>query len=1194
MYLKKLSILGFKTFADKTTLEFAPGITCIVGPNGGGKSNIADSVRFCLGEQSTKSLRAQRLEEVIFAGSAVRKLLGMGEVEMLFDNSDKTLPIEFAEIDIKRRIFREGENQFFINKSQTRLKDIQELFMGTGIGSGGLAFLSQNEADLVLSSSENRRMIIEEVAGTNKYKFRKKEAARKLAHTDLNLSRLHDILNEVNNQLKSLESQVRKFRRYNKYKVMLTELEREFLLAKIKKLDEDYQPINDEIEKVKKQEDDLACKLRQLEEVKDSQNKLLWENEEKLNNMEETITQTRLQKQKQNDFKELIEERITNYIDGQNQLLKEIENIKHLEDTGNLKIGEYKSLIEQCIKEQEKIEAGLKEEIECEKKMKQERGLPNAVLSERYQNIISEVSHLKGQVSSITEKLKYAGQEIYRLSGRFEELKLKLDGCARTATKNAASKTRIEDALDANKKILAGLENVYLNEWEKICYLNSQETEINKEIGALSARGELLKKLEHDVNYRRGASKKILESKETIPGILGLLTHAINFPEKLAFAVESLLRFHMEDVIVETESSAIDCINYLKDTKGGFVTCWPCDGTDYQLDFKAQVSFDEGITGWASDLIQVELKYEKIFKSLLHNVLVVNDINTAKKLRSFFKSKGAPVTIVTLSGDIFMPNGAIRGGAQGEQPLIVSWDKEYDKISRSLEDAKARLQTAAKEKADLEDNRLRTDRIIKEKERICTDLTSKLNGLEAKEKFLINQLNAMEIEQSQISDQLSDLKTEEVLLKDTLGKFEQDLITKEQEHILVETSFRDQKDVSSQIDGDLERVRSRIEELLVRQAQMKQKETDLNEKIEIFTKQNSEAGQRLSDIDEQTEVLKEKAEQSMQTKINIEKELETISENMEKLLQEKEILSGETASVEKQYKETLSSINSTKEEKDNYHDQYYKLEMKKVEYETKYSDYKSQLLNYNINFEEVDWESVRIPDFTALDKQINRLKNFVNNFGGVNLAAEEDYKQFKERQEFLSQQIQDLENAKESLLKAIKEYDENCIVKFKETFAAVAEKFKEIFTEVFRGGTASLVLTNEEDILESGVDIKAQPPGKRLQNISLLSGGEKSLTSVAFLFALLEVRRTPFIIMDELDAPLDDSNIVRVADLIKRYSKESQFIIITHNRKTMEVADMLYGVTMEEQGVSKILAVRLEEAQEEYSYSEGKETASVN
>lgn len=1042
MYLKKLTLHGFKTFADKTTLDFAPGITCIVGPNGGGKSNIFDSIRFCLGEQSIKLLRAPRLEDIIFAGSQTRKLVGMAEVEMLFDNSDKMLPMDFSEVSIQRRIFREGENEFTINKSQCRLKDIQELLMGTGIGTGGLAFLSQSEVDLVLSSSENRRMIIEEIAGTNKYKFRKKEAERKLVNTDLNLSRLHDILNEVDNQLKSLESQVRKFRRYNKYKEKLVTAERDFILAKLKKINREYEPIALRISEVKEKEEGLSSQIALFEEAKDSQNKILWDNEERSGKLEETIAEQRLNLQKKIDFKQLIEERKNNFIENQKQIAKEIEDIVFAEDGWKIKLGEFECQIAACQNEIKELETLLQNERAREEKNKSEKSAFDSPSSEKYYNVINETSIIKNKINAAVEKLKYINQEIERQKTRHKELSEKNKEYDKKAAKNSVSIAKLEEALEENKKILESLENLYLDEWEKICRLNEEETNVNKEIGALSGGSEFLKVI---------------------------------------------------------EDTAFKCVERLKD---------------------------------------------KI-------------MNAEEELAC---------------------------------PLVINLGKDAKDASSSLEDAKIKLQNITKEKSDREDKRLKTHSLIKAKEKICEAVSSKLNAIRANGQFLTSQIAVQAQEINQINDQLSDLETENCLLGEVLQRSQQELVVKEEEFVLVEGAFNEQKTASGRFSEEEEEIRGSIQNLLIKKAEFTQKEADLKERREIFNAQALSSKEKLVYLREETGLLEEKIRQCEETKSASDEETIYLENELKRLSEEKEILIKESKLQEEQYKNTLSQLNGLKELKDNLRDEFYKLEIKKAEYETKYSDYSGLLADYGVVFDEINWDEVLIPDLALAEKQISRLKNFINNFGGVNLAAENDYNQFKERREFLSLQITDMEKAKESLLTAIKEYDENCVLKFNDVFEEIAQRFQRIFTEVFNGGAASLFLSEPANILDSGVDIKAQPPGKRLQNISLLSGGEKALTAVSFLFALLEVKNTPFVVLDELDAPLDDSNIERVARLVKKYSAHSQFLIITHNRKTMEAAELLYGVTMQEQGVSKILAVKLEEAKENYAYDERGET----
>lgn len=1195
MYLKKLTLLGFKTFADKTALDFSRGITCIVGPNGGGKSNISDALRFCLGEQSTKALRANRLEEIIFTGSASRKPLGVAEVEMMLNNSDKTLPLEFDEVSILRRIFREGENEFLINKTPCRLKDMQESLMGTGIGTGGLAFLSQNEVDLVLSNPENRRMILEEIAGTNKYKFRKREAVRKLAQTDLNLSRLKDILNEVHNQLKSLESQVRKFKRYNKYKGMLTGLEKDFLTARLKKLMTDYQPAIDRSNLIRETEDELGRQIESLEQIKDEQNKTLWETEEELARFEEGVTNTRLNLQKQNDFKSLLEERISNASTFENQANKEIEELKLAEDSYKIKIGDIENFAKQYRQELEGIEIQLRELLTREQKLREEKDSYSLNLNEKYQAVINETLEIKNKINSSSEKLKYNAQEIAGLESKFNELENGISEYSKTLQKNSVSRARLEECLLENKKILSSLENSYLNEWEKICALNEKEASVNKELGGLTARRDLFKSLEKDLGRYRGGSKAILENRSEFPQVIEALTRLVRFPEHLSGAAETLLRHHLEDIVVETEGAAFECIQHLKNTSGGFITCWPGDSVaEYKIHKKdlysealtqAGLSNNENILGWASDLFGCDERYKKIFDMLFADTLIVKDFHSALELRRALKENNIYADIVTAGGDIFAANGTIRGGG-ASGPLFISWEDEYEKINTALVQAKNALQEIAQNKADLEYGRIKTNELMKFKEKTCESINAKISALATNKNFLLNQKASSESETSRIKTKIEDLATEEGLLASAIKNFEEELIVKEEEHTFISSSFNNQNNMCNRIDQECDGIKKQIQDLLIRRAEISTRESELQGKNEIFSRQSSDSEARRAFLMEQLAAQKEKLEQNRQSLTSVEAELAAMREQMDRVLAEKESLIVKNKSAQDQYKNTLSQVNNIKKQKDELHEEFYKLEVKKAEYETKFTDYKNQLVEYEVIFENISWDAVELPDFTAAEKQITRLKNFVNNFGGVNLAAEDDYNQFKIRAEFLGGQIADLESAKESLLKAVKEYDENCVGKFRETFNNVSEKFERIFTEVFGGGNATLALSNPDDILESGVDIKAQPPGKRLQNIALLSGGERALTSVAFLFALLEVNPTPFVIMDELDAPLDDSNIERVAALIKKYSATSQFIIITHNRKTMEAADLLYGITMEEQGISKVLAVQLEEAKRDFAYEE--------
>ena len=1180
MYLKRLELQGFKSFADKTILELMPGITSVIGPNGSGKSNISDAIRWVLGEQSMKSLRGAKSLDVIFAGTQNRKSLGFAEASLVFDNSDGKLPIEYTEVTVTRKIYRSGETGYFINKVPCRLKDVLELFMDTGIGKDGYSIIGQGKIDEILSNkSEDRRHIFEEAAGIVKYRTRKQESEKKLEHTKLNLLRINDILAEIEGNLGPLQVQSDKAKKYLNLREELKNIEIGLFVYNIAKYKESLEEIikdidimqtqcNEEegkLERVKILKEELKSSIDEITEEIENMSNLGFESQKEIEvlNSDINVAKTRITNNEENSQR--FEKEISEQNDRIQELKEELEQKEDKKD--NLK--ENKQKFEKELNEkQEELEKLTKKlstkelEIERYKKTVEENTDKKYELHSdsntqdiNYQNYEKRQNQIKQEMQSTISELDSTRLVKEDISKEFYEIENKRNKAQKTLEETAKQRE------DANKKIkdyennINALSNDMRIKESKLKFL--VETEKEKE-GYIKSVKSLLKDCEN--------------VKELGKGMHGVLANIIEVPENLETAIEMCLGASLQNIVTETEEDAKRLVEYLRKNNLGRASFLPITSVKGKKLDKIKGN-EAGIIGIASDLVKYSKKYEQIILNLLGRTVIVDNMDTAIKVA---KQNGYTFRIVTVEGDLINPSGAITGGSVMKKTVnILGRGKEIEKLQKEIETLKLKIQKLENEKEEFEESIEGILELVSNLERELQEIeidyaTKKQKVLSIDENIqkLENRLNKLKQEQTNLEQS----KTEVLQNKEKIQKEIEEIISKNEELSKIITEFAElNKDDQKYID-DLN--------------------FDItNLKISVSSFDESEAS-----IQEIQERINQELNNSNISIENKQRQIEQIvieNQNLQKTIEEK---LAQIEEVKDKVKNSSSKIEELKKERT---EKSSKLSKQEDEITSKFKvieDLKGQLVKLDVKKSKIDedintiinkmWEEYEITPNTAgeyqkpenvqlTQRRVNQLRTEIRELGSINVDSIEEYKNLKDRYDFMSEQRLDLENTMAQLRKIINDMTQIMKEQFNEKFKIINKNFGEVFAELFGGGKAEVKLEDESNILECGIEITVQPPGKKLQNMMLLSGGEKAFTAIALLFAILKINPAPFCVLDEIEAALDDVNVFRYAEYLKKFTEHTQFLVITHRKGTMEAADTVYGVTMEESGISKLLSMKL-------------------
>lgn len=1182
MLLKKIEIFGFKSFSEKVEIELSSGITGIIGPNGCGKSNISDAVRWCLGEQSIKTLRGSRMEDMIFNGTDQRKPISFAEVSLLFDNLNPELSVDFTEVNVTRRLFRSGESDYLLNKASCRLKEITELFHDTGVGKEAYSLIGQGKIDQILSARpEDRRSIFEEAAGVYKYKSRKKETLRRLKETADNLLRVSDLIEELNHQLGPMEEQAALAREYIACRDRLKHLEIGVLAKEIGVVTQKKTSLQEKLDKLSLEIFQKYSQINKLDsEIAEEKLKVSME-EEEISELREKLYQIEGTLKKKNSDTELFQEKLSNL---QNQI-KEL-GLTHGEHQEKLKVIEGKKVdIKNILFELDKTAAGLVEELVQNEKKLQEL---EDTARESTQIIEESLNNVLQRVEEKSLKLKKTQLEEEYLKGKLEEI-VKENGIKENAlVELRAKKTHMEERITQKKEELLTREKDFDETVRRLREQDSKAGSMQKELRDTcsqleKARAylEALEGMQQKFEGFNEAVKAVLRAKRdgfaAAEGIEGVVADLLTVPEAYERALEAALGSSAQHIVTRDESTAKEMISYLKELKKGRATFLPLSLiTGGQK--KMSAPGEKGIIGWAKELVSYEPQYEKVFDRLLGSVLIARDLDsalgTARKLKLRYK-------IVTLEGDVIFPGGAITGGSyQRARPGFISRKNTLQKnkqrakgLELEVQSLQSKLDQAVKEKDLMEQAQKEKGEYLS---RLKQDLQKTEEGLQSfLEEIKKIEKNMKELEQLKTSEEEKTKKN-----KQRQNALVQELneLTKQREGL--EKELKQEKSAQMEINKEITQKDKETARLKVEIAS-KNKEKDLiKEKFQDLEKERAFLESKISGIQQKTSELNQNIKEVNFSIKRTEKEIvqlensqDTISNRFSRLREQSRELTASLTEHEQQVRTHRRALQAREKKK-------HQTELDIARVETEMKNYSRRLREeFTLTLKEASDYSIEVGDEKARE-EIQDLKNRILGFGSVNTGAVQEYERLLERVVFLKQQRDDLRDAKNSIHKVIQELDSKMKEKFLDSFNQVKTIFASVFKDFFQGGRAYLKLTDPNDVLESGVEIIAQPPGKKLQNLSLLSGGEKALTAIALLFSIIKVKPAPFCILDEIDVSLDGMNLKRFLNYLKVLSDNTQFILITHRRETMESAGVLYGVTMEEPGVSKVFSLRLPDEKE--------------
>lgn len=1179
MYLKSIEVHGFKSFANKIVFQFHNGITAIVGPNGSGKSNVADAVRWVLGEQSAKQLRGASMQDVIFAGTETRKPLGYASVSITLDNADHRLPVSYDEVTVTRRVYRSGESEYLLNGTQVRLKDINEMFYDTGIGKEGYSIIGQGQIDKILSGKpEERRELFDEAAGIVKFKRRKNTAQKKLEAERQNLVRVNDILSELTRQLGPLEKQAETAKIYlqkrdelKKYDVNLFLLEFERLRRELQEAEEKKNLAEEQIadtnaayEKAKEEYELLEAELEKLDIV--------------LQEKRESISQGQLRRQQFENQIELLCEQI-------NTARTSDEHLKSRVQAIGQQIAEHEAEEQKAAKELEELRVQKREVSQRETEAAaQADAVKNEIaqLEETIESgkssiitLLNQRATLKGRMQRYSAMLEQA--QIRRAQLSQEALKLKSEKAEHEAAGAEIQREydtvsgRIAELTSKSEEMNETLADTQqeLSEYNRC--MEIEQTEYHRE----ASRLESLKNIAERYDGYGNSIRRVMEQKERNPGILGVVADIIKVEKSYEVAIETALGGSIQNIVTDTEETAKHQIEFLKRNKFGRATFLPLSGISGKGGFSTPQALKEpGVIGLASGLVKAGEKYTELIQFLLGKTVVVDQVDQAIALARKYRHS---LRIVTTDGELLSPGGSMSGGAFRNSSNLLGRRREIEDLEKQVQKRKEGLLELQQQidTCRLSRNRMR-DELVRLKDELQKEYLAqntarlKLEELNEKTGSTDQGYRRIHTETSEIELQIREIKENQAQEQDELSRSQQ-AEQETQEHIL---------QAQQKLEG------KREEEALMLSGTEK-----IHLELSALTQKTEFIRQNLARIDQEKEQLLSDRHQFEE---EIGNAAGSVAEKEAQIAAIRETLS-QSGDLDQKLSEEIAAFTKEKEEKNAVHKKFFanreelsermslldKEQFRLNAQLEKMGEQKDHLVNYmweeyGLTFSSAaELRDEEAGNAASLKKSISVLKSEIKSLGSVNVNAIEDYKELSERHTFLSAQHEDLQKAEEALLKIIEELDNGMRIQFREQFARIQTEFDKAFKQLFGGGKGELELVEDEDILDAGIRIIAQPPGKKLQNMMQMSGGEKSLTAIALLFAIQNLKPSPFCLLDEIEAALDESNVDRYAGYLHKLTKNTQFIIITHRRGTMSAADRLYGITMQEKGVSALVSVNL-------------------
>lgn len=1177
MYLKRLELKGFKSFPTKTDVLFNEGITAIVGPNGSGKSNISDAVRWVLGEQSIKSLRGDKLEDVVFAGTDTKKAMNYCEVALTIDNSDKKLDIEYSEITIKRRAYRSGESEFFLNNKSCRLKDIKELLLDTGIGKDGYSIIEQGKVDEILSNNPvNRRKVFDEACGISKYRYKKQEAERNLKNTKENLNRIEDIYVEIENQLKPLETQQKKAIKYLEIKEELKKIEVNSYISEIEELEVQANETLNHDKVLKDQMVSVKSKKETLEKSITDCDEELEEIDIKINKTIEYINTIKGVINKKYSELSVLNEKIKNCNSDIQRYTNEISYINKKINDDSLELKKLNESKDNAFKNLKDIENKIGE-VEIKNKDKKEsinkvsqtiETLKDEIINllDIKQNSANKLSTLNANIENIENRTKTIDIDIEHIQ---KNICNKKDEISKFNSQKQEKLSLIENLKqefeDINKKV-----NSLKIEYDKISSdIQGSKLKINEYNSKLNIYTDMEK---HYEGFNKGV-KEVLKNKN-LEGIYGALGQVISSSQKYEKALEASLGSYMQNIITKDENSAKNAINYLKKNNLGRVTFLPLNIIKSNKIDKNAIKSSAKYIGIASELVKFDEKYKNIIENVLGRTIVIESMDEAIK---FARETNHRYKVVTLDGEILNPGGSLTGGTVRTNGNILSRKRLIEEFKDNIQKEQEKLNLLEQEKINLKgsiDSKLikieTINNELRENDKSVVVINANIKSANDEVLNLSNNLNKFENEKLSLGENLEYTLTKTKSLKENINEIEQ-------KHLLNKNEIDTLNSKLKEINDGYEVDKSRFDDLNIEYAKLNQIHQATIKDIDRIQKE----------IKSQNDVLRTTKEQLEESKFNTVKIQDQIKiETSEKENLENQIIDeNKKLSLQKEQKDSIKknrdAINTESKNIDRQYievkESLFKIENKIERLRSSKENYIAKLIEeYELSLEEA--KALKDESVVIDKKELENLKRQIKSLGNVNIDSIKEYEEIKERYDFYSEQKKDLEESIEVIYKLIKELEENMKREFNENFVLINENFKVVYKKLFGGGNGELRIVDKDNILESDIEIVAQPPGKKMKNLNLLSGGEKALTAISILFSIILAKPTPFCILDEIEAPLDDANIYRFGEFLKELSKDTQFISITHRRGTMEVADYIYGVTMQEKAISKVISLDLKEA----------------
>ena len=1181
MRLKGLELQGFKSFADRTVLDFENGITAVVGPNGSGKSNISDAMRWVMGEQSAKSLRGGNMQDVIFSGTQKRKPLGYAEVSLIIDNSDKQLPVDFEEVIVTRRLFRSGESEYYINKSSVRLKDVHELFMDTGVGRDGYSIIGQGKiSEIISTKSEDRRTMFEEAAGITKFRYRKEEAERKLLHTNDNVTRVNDIITEIEGQIGPLKQQSEKAKKFLNLRDKLKVLEVNVTLKNVVKYRNLIEEVSGQIETLNSQLDDINKKIeeneKRTEQIFNDINEAEKFAEEKRNKQQiniQTLSEYRsdigVLKSKIDGNNENIK-RIQTEIAELNEKFDEIEKSVQSEEEG---FSELKTKQEKLNYEIKTLETKLSEfDIESAHGNEQIDNINTEIIENmnNVANLRSKISNYKALIQTFNERAETVKKELFDKKEDIERLCSNLDEFQK----------KYDDLSKENVSLKERLDNERVEYLKFVSECSELENELSDKKGQLQqsvSRQKLLKDMEKSFdNYNRSVKAVMNEyTKGSLKDVklYGTVAGLVDVDKKFSTAIEVALGGAAQYIVTETEDDAKKSIDFLKNTKQGRATFLPVSAAKGGYLNENGLENNKGYLGIASDLIKYDKKYKDVIGGLLGRVVVVDNIDNAVAVSRKYAYK---FRVVTLSGELLAPGGSMSGGSKNNTSGFFARTNEISELDLVIKDLTSAVEKLEKKYLDLtlirENKKKNVEDIqttVTEKNNEIIKVQSDLSHYKEFTDSLLEGQKAMNNELEQLNVQVIDMDKQ------------------------IEVHTSEIEAVNSKISAlekEIEQKRERLgidsksrEEIVLKINELKIELNTVIKDVEMYNQRMSMVNLRKQEITINIEQKKKNIDEICEANDDINDDIEFKSEQITSINDEITALNSIIENSENARKEAQESIKKQQDDNKKLRDNQLIVQQEQSRVESKKTKTDVELENiinklwedYELTINTAEEFRTEIPDNAV--RQINEIKTEIKGLGNINIDAIEEYNQVGERYEFLKTQRDDLVEAQRNLEQVIEDMVLIMKQQFTEKFAVINKHFGETFVQLFGGGKAELVLTEPKDVLNSGVEINVQPPGKAVKSMMQLSGGEQAFVSIALLFAILKVRPAPFCVLDEIEAALDDVNVTRFADYLKKFSNNSQFIVVTHRRGTMEAANILYGVTMQEQGVSRLLSLNIDD-----------------